>query len=1459
MNTSILPRGSAFSSRKGKMAEESSTTRAALQSQAPALITIAPLNLQKYHQNSDEERGVYRTLSVALNLSGNGEFYPGANSWRAYKQRSTPDANVFFFQLCLLMTECAPLLGGYHCLVDPAKRPKLYDEAVSLQAKHLMAIATASEEARRRDLVVRDHYVDLRFQYDVQYEVEKMRELARSKAKGKGKGRAKKKRGGGEPVQKRARVSQMSCSCDDWWRGLGYDIHAIDEELVWPIVDPTLDEPLEEPAGGEAEEVDEEEAEREGLESADPPYPPKVPYVGVNRVTKISLIVTEIWDAPRRNVVGLLCQFVIRDRDINPGNFIKRLLYNLEVRKETARRRQMGGRAGGGAGGGHVEMFPTYDTLYFSDHPAGNRTSLALYGKLLEQLDPGLVGRSFGGSQERYAREIDYIEEGPTHLFHALRIEVALARLLDAGADPALVMNNHAWQTAEGDGVRFPDPGRARTWKYPPGAAFYYHPTDAGLREQFFPFVDTSQDFLHRLCTGANIGRFLSEGEYEDEQDVQRALDDAFSTVQTLLETNVRVNRESILRTRLITYETTNEFVHAAAAADLIYGKLDELYPSHYPETLRDVQALVSQHGLAGWRAKLGARTGSTSLAERVDQCELFNSALAKTQSALTQRFCVLFQIEGDIDSLPISDPVKAMIRWYRGVHQTKLPHMSRDYVTWDPDLDPFGNTTIQQLGIYVHFARILQPMICVLSEGLFSCYDATLKELSFNMMVHGRHDTGKTFTAIKTLIDFSCIPGSVSEYSLSTKAADLTRKHVYDELVACDECPPWMVNKKEAAKAPDLVNKEKVKMTRGQVTQRTFEFVKLPNGDTVRWNVDNISDHKRACVYITNDVVEDKDALASRFFCITMKQSKIAASEMNGHMDSMLKGDARMWLLINHFLSMTARKAAAVGAILPKPEMGLFYDVANRVVALLKEWGVMANDQGSRSLEIIEPYVRQLVYKMAIRYAFDLPGSENFHRKFSPEHICAIQPYLYVTVSQIYWALTACASEYVNDDIGNVLRALSIESGVKFDDNDTNYNIYERDVAGRVPWRERKSDEPQPKPGDQKLVNINYMTLYGSEEQICERVAQRTDPRMSAKDVGSVLARLQNHMVKPDRCGYQDQPKETFAKWHKLGANGLKEVGEGCPPAYNADADRPANAYARTADDVPSLAEDVRLPIIDMSELRAARRLHFMPNLASKFDPKIIVTALNNATVCASTRPGKVLTGFTQATDPTRVEVIASSQVAIDARIRKIDEDNGWVRDEDGDLVFVHDGVPEYARPVSRTKGVAFNHRAAWAPEEADILTAAPLAPKADDDGDWRLRYQEGAKSMTKTREIIYDLDVESATRQHMRCGRPLDEPVRTPAWIMQRIGPAHLDVDYPLQQEAIRKRLEVSWKQRNMSKNEAEKLDKLIWEESKMTRAERNARAAALAAAQQGPQAPALPSSSIPSAMNSLRARFK
>ena len=677
------------------------------------------------------------------------------------------------------------------------------------------------------------------------------------------------------------------------------------------------------------------------FELAQDAAPVKTEYFGPGRVNKIDFTLTAIPHAlDKKRIGGFMARFLIRDPSINTGLFYNMILQNVDDRA-TARNQ------GRFTTSKKRDLFPEYMVLYNSFHPAGNFSSKELYAKCLLKLKPEL--KKDGQSMNNFMRDVDYVSNTEYNMTNFFSTAYALKVLEECGCDRAVLGSPKDWWREHNGKVIYPS--TCKTYKYLPQMVFWYSPTQIGLREQMFPFIDSKADFLKRLRGGENMRRFFENGKFQTQAQFDQALESGFSSVEHLLTDEMVVTRAKLCDTKIVPYDTNNEFIHKAFEAEEIYKKLSQAYPAHYPLTLASAEDRIATS--KGYKNRLKDESDEeyADFLRRVDECEYYNALVTTTQDSLMKTFQTLFQLEGNIDGLPISGPIKTLLKWYRDNHRTKLPNMTRDYMCWDQELDMFGNTMIQQLATYIHFAGILQPVICLLSEGLFSCYDGFMKELSFHMMIHGKYDTGKTYTAIKTLIDYTCIKDTVSEYSLNTKAADTTRNHAYDEIVASDECPRWITSKKDAEQNQEQVDKEKIKLTRGQITINAFEFIKLPNGDTARWNQKTTCDHKKACVYVTNASVESKEALSSRMFRITVKQSKTPANEKRGRVDETFKSDSALWLNINQFLSACGKKAAAVGAIFPEVEMSLFDDISSRALHYLRGWGCVKKEQGSRSL----------------------------------------------------------------------------------------------------------------------------------------------------------------------------------------------------------------------------------------------------------------------------------------------------------------------------------------------------------------------------------------------------------------------------------------------------------------------------------------------------------------------------
>jgi len=1451
--------------------------------------------------NTDNEPDIYRSFYVTLALNGHktSPYDAGTTSFDKFRATMKPNPHGFFFLFQLLFVENIKKYGGVCSLLK-------YSSTRYVKLVHAIAMKYAffNLTEQHKQLIdrytIRNEYEDLQFLHDIAYEVTYIKWVKNTILKRKGKRKKKNfEDDDGEAEQNQNLLSERDYFSHVHNEGNQLDMDNMEEDdnqdndnehitltyedfrsefdfisdvkpyfvfayiysrnnnITDEMTIPSVVIPPNKlkPAPRKRIEVSNLLDHGGMIDDAGNVFPTKEVYNGPQKVVKASFCWSVIPNRKNEPTVAL-ATVLIRSKEINVGVFQCDLIRNNEERLSKIN--------SGYRDGYKMELFPNYQNLFYKGyHPTANSVNKQTFVSCIRECAPDVYKKVANGNPNEFYNKVDMLNDNDTHLYRVLSIEEALKYCRNNDFDiDANLLDTKRWIDYKTNTCMFPVP----TWKPTWAATFWHNPTYVGFTQKYMFHIDMKSDFLKQLCSASGVQNFLQNGNFslDRPEEAQQAVDDHINSLERLLVEAPIVSIAKISSNPLLRYDTSNQFVHATAERDVIYGKLKKHIKFHFHDTYNKIKDLIKIRG-PNWRDGLRREP---ELKKQVEEYEAYAKLLNTTQDALMNVFRTLWPLSGSVDDLNISDPLKVMAKWYQdNKNRGNLPHLTRVYKTWDKELDFFGNTQIQHLALYVDFQRVLQPIICLVSEGLFSCYDANMNEMCFNQIIHGRYDTGKSFTGITTLIKFTCIPGTVSEFSLATKAADVTRKHANDEIIASDECPDWMISEQEAAKFPEQVNKEKLKKTRNQLSQRTFATVTLPNGESVRWNEDVVTDHKTSHVYITNKAAESKRALSSRMHRTTMKQSKVPANQMRGPMDGTLKDDAAMWCHINQYLSCCGRKAAAVGVIQPEIQMELFDQIANATLYYLKEWHCI-EDAGARPLEIITPYFRQLVYKMAIRYAFDLPSSPNYKKEFSLEMIREIQPYLYGTVSQIWWAFTACASEYIEDDNSNVIRAMIKEAGIVWQEGDTCYGIYERDTKSAIPFKtyiNHAHQEGQPHE-DKVLIDISYIRLTGDETTLCNKIALHTNPRMDGASVKAVIHQLSEHLFKPENGGYIPQPMGRLQKWHKYSVLpsqliplGKKCIDTGCPEEYNPGG-FPINSY-RTMTHMPSFGEqsEKRFPVIDVSEWKKTGNIYFIPSAVNSFQQKMLQMALQAATFCSTTPEGKILQGFPDINDPTRMTVFTAEKEDIDKYVAAFDEKNGYGLDENGKWTFLDKDVPEKFRPVSRKNdGISFNFMAAMSDKETKLISGQPLAPKTDDK--WKQQYEDGGRAMCKAREVVKNLDKYSATLQHLASGRPLDEEVKTPAWILKQYQkslapgePSDLGLDYPY--DYINGKIELNklWKTSYGESNNRAVIEKSfnsMLSVSNMSREEREQRKIGLQQQRQQPQEPNVVNNRIGSA---------
>lgn len=147
-------------------------------------------------------------------------------------------------------------------------------------------------------------------------------------------------------------------------------------------------------------------------------------------------------------------------------------------------------------------------------------------------------------------------------------------------------------------------------------------------------------------------------------------------------------------------------------------------------------------------------------------------------------------------------------------------------------------------------------------------------------------------------------------------------------------------------------------------------------------------------------------------------------------------------------------------------------------------------------------------------------------------------------------------------------------------------------------------------------------------------------------------------------------------------------------------------------------------------------------------FDRDILINAFNFATLSAHTKPGKILLGWADDSDTTKLQTVKWTQEEINKTVASLDQI-----------------APPGA--VSRTTGITFKRRDVKTSGEEFLLSGRP---------------QDLNQALPSAIEIVGDLEEYAATQQHLICGRPLDEPVMTEEYVRKTIYKGQVGkLDYP------------------------------------------------------------------------------
>jgi hypothetical protein len=1330
------------------------------------------------HRNAKHECYVF------MRLDGKGAHFARATQWSQTRILTSPNPELWFFQVMLLLAESG-WFGSQRPLADRRYDPRGYRLAVQLQARAKLDMATTAELGLLKTLLKSDEYFDAQFDYDVRSEMlaAQIRDEEEKKANGGGeeeppaegapqkrKRGQKKKRGALSSASAAAPAGvaapqSISADCplppllfdEDEWVAVG-DFAAIDASITFLLREQGKRHNANIVQATHALYVDDSpdlqarirEAVTTQLVAPAPDADRLVP--------KVEFTVTYV-DSPTGG--GLMCRFFIADPNMDPGLFLAKCVLPDIEKREMAKLQG----ANTDRQHAHREQFPHYRPLYErSHHPLSKRTNRQTYFNMMTALCPEYLQR-YPMREEAFRNMAFEHAQDRAHPYQVLTLERALRTMIDVGCDPAHC-DGALWRNEMGpvapDDVFNP----LRTMMYMPQAVFWRNFHYLGLSEQFMPHVDADSDFLSALIEGEDLRRFLPGGENLPAP--------PRSAANRMYVDNWLISREAVNGQTLLNYQTNNEFMHLAARAAIVNKRVAQ----DFPPSIVATHALIEDAG-SQWRKRI-------DLVDRVADFERYRVLINKAQDSCFLAFCPLWPLEGDVDDVPAAKQIRALLRWYRDNRGSKLPNMSREFHIWDDELGLFGNSMLKSLKLFACIGRVVHPSICLLSEGLLSCYRYAPRELFFNIMAHGRYDVGKTFILINTLMRLITISDTVEEYTSESRAASTTQNHTYDTIIASDEVMPWKVDSAEAKKNPDLVNQEKVKMVTQKVGKKVFAFVKTDDGEKHRWTRHVTTDHYASLVEVTNFNIEEKNALSSRYHTITVPLSRIPVRELIGRMGASLTEDTRLYFHINQYLSALAYKAIMCGVML-EPNMDLFHDVSNRVMNYLVRAKVLSQETGARGLEVMKPYAVQMVVHQAHHSAFDMPSSPNWKKPFEVKHIREEQRYLYCTVEIVWWCWTAMACEWIVVTNAHMIEAAVASLCVDWEPTRSAYYMYERDINDQIPWRLRPNGQQLRSnraggggnnDGNDVLVDLNYITFEGSVDKVAGNIAAASNGRISKVEVVGAIYDLAGRRIELTGGGIIPQPAAQFKRYHKYRVlpseddmvDGTKETAlsdgsMGIPNAYmisNQD-----QSVQRTEKDVPRYPASHQFSPVEISD--DGKYVYIMPTVASYFKTRVIIDALIYATTCKTMRPGKILLGLPADHDSMQLQVHNCSRQWIAYTVNGLDEAEGI--GADGRWYPKEGEQPKKSpdeEPTSRREGIAFTRRGGISEMDAQFITTVPLAPVSEQT---RAQRQQRSRSdlagMQEMKEVIRDLDHHSARVQHLRCGLSLDEPVHDPAWI--------------------------------------------------------------------------------------------
>jgi hypothetical protein len=543
-------------------------------------------------------------------------------------------------------------------------------------------------------------------------------------------------------------------------------------------------------------------------------------------------------------------------------------------------------------------------------------------------------------------------------------------------------------------------------------------------------------------------------------------------------------------------------------------------------------QKHVSIEKVSSYFPHFGKQKTSNSIIHMEDEadalqkhCETFTLntdeyrlAIADANKVCMQKLTSICQLDGVVDSIPISAPLRATLHELQR-HQT---HLTRDLELKDPAMSFFGNYMAQMMLTYEKTLRIIHTRYSVMCHGLFSCAQRRVGQLLFSILIIGPGALGKGVCSTGFVAKMA-VPGTWEKIDRTTAAADQTDRGIYDLIRVCEEIDDDLVNPTIKSANKEKVNMAKSSMTSGSQCIKTFEHVLIPGFGKVR---DSRLIHvhtNMTTVGNSNVTAVSADALASRWHREIIHETDIPANELNYKVRPEASKKATDDFRIMQTLSYWTEKSMGIYAICRCPNMRLWDDVSDRMLEYLESHGVLKvtdmETNTARIKELMTPMARQFTIENAINCCWNIKGGPCYGKPFHPSQFKDVAPYLYCTLDIIIFVWTLLSSLVINDDFGDVLLALYEMSTGEKSVKQSNYQLFQtsqRAQFKKTPNPNHNKTGPQRTMLNSMLTDLNYLQVTGNLDKVASNVAPLTKGKIPQNSVVGILKRLSNIYFAP-------------------------------------------------------------------------------------------------------------------------------------------------------------------------------------------------------------------------------------------------------------------------------------------------------------------------------------------------------